>query len=260
MHRKASFMKSCTEARMKVSLVGWFWDFGGRCSHKVWHPFLILVCVFKCGFCTQASHRACCFYFSKAGETAANISGSQLAPWILCVSQADTTLGKLICYSHIMVGYLITVRFNLTPQSRRVARPLGASYLQKTEGIEGRVRWRVRSLCSVRATNRIKGSLCHLKIIRIEEVSSFTLQDLQAVSFKAVPHYSRWFQPQTSREIFFIVENTDRQTPRLWNGLLQVIEHLAGFQCSRWEIWGCNPWMDLGIALSRLSSLFEDFQ
>lgn len=43
------------------------------------------------------------------------ISSSQLAPQVHCVSQADMTQGKLICYSYIMVGYLITVRFNLTP-------------------------------------------------------------------------------------------------------------------------------------------------
>lgn len=63
----------------------------------------------------------------------------------------------------------------------------------------------------------------------------------------------------TERYSVLLRKWTDSTSTVKW--LLQVIEHLAGFQYSRWEeIWGCNPWMDLGIALSPLSSLFEHFQ
>lgn len=59
-------------------------------------------------------------------------------------------------------------------------------------------------------------------------------------------------RPKANRKVFFIIEENGQTTPQLWNGYCEKSLNISlGFQYSRWEkIWGCNPWMDHGIALS----------
>lgn len=66
----------------------------------------------------------------------------------------------------------------------------------------------------------------------------------------ALQHFC-WLLPgkPTERYSLSLRKWTDNTSAVKW--LLQVIEHLAGFQYSRWEkIRGCNPWMNHNIASS----------